>query len=206
MNVQRAVYRMKYRIGRGPSFFGGNYHEAETIGDYKVRHYVEDGYEHFLILNPDRPCVVMYIEKESNVAVMTSLEYNAKCTIDGKMKRGDGTRRMVQFALDLAKQHGAVKIELQDESTFFCEEVKAKVKLGPFSFLRQGKTWYEKYFGFMPTLEFQEEYEHAKQLRKRLDVELLQSQPCTYFDRHTINTLLRQVELDFYSIVWEKTL
>lgn len=123
---------MKYRIGRGPDYFGGNYDEAETIGDYKVKRYSDAKHEHFLILNPDKPCFVMYIEKSSNVAVMSSLDYD--------MRRGDGTRKMVEFALNLAKENGATKMELQDESTIYCEELRAKVKLGPFSFLRQGKT------------------------------------------------------------------
>jgi hypothetical protein len=206
MSIQRVLYRTKYRIGRGPSFFGGNYDTAETIGEYKIQKDEDEEYTHFLILNPNRPCFVMYIEKASTVAVMSSLEYDARCTLDGKMTRGDGTRKMVEFALNLAKQHGATKIELQDESTIYCEELHAKVKLGPFSFLRQGKTWYEKHFGFLPTAEFQDEYEHAKELRKHLDIQMLQSQPCSYFDRQTTNTFLRKVELDFYSMVWEKTL
>lgn len=206
MSIQRTLYRMKYRIGRGPDFFGGNYAEAETIGLYKVQRYGDAKYDHFLILNPDKPCFVMYIEKSSNVAVMSSLDYDIRCTVEGNMQRGDGTRKMVEFALRLAKENGATKMELQDESTIYCEELRAKVKLGPFSFLRQGKTWYEKYFGFVPSEEFREEYEHAKQLRKTLDIQFLQQQPCSYFDRHTTNALLRKVELDFYNMVWEKTL
>ena len=203
MSVERVLYRTKHRIGRGPSHFGGGYEATEVIGKYKVERYGDSKYEHFLVWNPNRPCIVMYIEKESNVAVMNTVEYDAKCTIDGKMIRGDG---MIRFAIDMAKQAGATKMELQDEYTFFCEETRTKVKLGPFSFLRQGKTWYEKYFGFTPAPEFRDEYEEAKQRRKLLDINMLQSQPCTYFDRATTNALLRTVELDFYSIVWEKTL
>lgn len=206
MSIERVLYRTKIRIGRGPAYFGGNYEISETVGDYKVQRYGDDNYEHFVIWNPDRPCFVMYIEKESSVAVMSSLEYNTSCTIDGKMKRGAETRNMVEFALKLAKDNGARKMELQDESTIYCEEIHAKVKLGPFSFLRQGKTWYEKYFNFVPTSEFRDEYERAKELRKTLDIKMLQNQPCNYFDRQTTNALLRKIELDFYSIVWEKTL
>jgi hypothetical protein len=206
MSVQRVLYRTKHRIGRGPNYFGGTYESAQQIGNYKVQKDEDEKYIHFLLLNPDKPCIVMYIEKSSTVAVMSSLDYSASCTVDGNMKRGDGTRKMVEFAIALAKDHGATKMELQDESTIYCDESRAKVKLGPFSFLRQGKTWYEKYFGFLPTPEFHEEYEHAKELRKKLDIEMLHSQPCNYFDRHTINALLRKVELDFYSMVWEKTL
>jgi hypothetical protein len=148
----------------------------------------------------------MYIEKESNVAVFNTIDYDATCTTDGRMTRGDGTRDMIQFVIDMAKAKGATKIELQDESTIYCEELRAKVKLGPFSFLRQGKTWYEKYFGFVPAPSFQEEYAHAKERRALLDIPMLQAQPCSYFDRKKTSELLRVVELDFYSIVWEKTL
>lgn len=204
--VERVLMNTLYRTGRTPVYKGGDYKTAEVIGKYKIDVYEENNREYMVLLNPDRPCMFMYIEKWSGVAVINTVEYDASCTIDGNMKRGDGTREMVQFMIDLAKKKGVSKIELQDESTIFCDELRAKVKLGPFSFLRQGKTWYEKYFGFVPQPEYIEEYNRAKELRKTLDIEMLQKQPCSYFDRKTTNELLRKVELDFYGIVWEKNL
>ena len=199
MSIQRVLYRTMYRIGRGPSYFGGRYGDAKTIGKYKVEAYEDDTAKHILLWNPIKPCIVMYIEKQTNIGVMSMLEYDAKCTVDG-----EGTREMVKFAIEMLREAGATKIELQDESTIVCDELGGvKIKLGPFSFLRQGKTWYEKYFGFVPAPQFREEYEHAKTLRKTLDISMLQQEPCSYFDRATINKLLRTVELDFYNIVWE---
>jgi hypothetical protein len=204
--AERVLFNTLYRTGRNPVYKGGDYNSAEIIGKYKIETYVENNREYIWLLNPDKPCMFLYIEKWSNVAVINTVEYHASCTIDGSMKRGDGTREMVQFMIDYAKSKGVIKIELQDESTIFCDELHAKVKLGPFSFLRQGKTWYEKYFGFVPQSDYIEEYERAKELRKTLDIDMLQKQPCSYFDRKTTNELLRKVELDFYGIVWEKIL
>lgn len=205
--VETLLYRTFRRIGRGPSYIGGGYDTSEQIGNYKVESYTDDSGQHFLIWNPNKPCVVMFIEKKTNVAVFNTIEYSPRCTIDGDMKRGDGTRNMIEFAISIAKQHGAVKIELQDESMIECEENGQKVKLGPFSFLRNGKTWYEKYFGFVPTSEYRDEYEHAKHLRKKLlNIAFLQESPCTFFDRKMTNELLRKIELDFYDIIWEKIL
>jgi hypothetical protein len=75
--------------------------------------------------------------------------------------------------------------------------------LGPYSFFKTGKTWYEKHFGFIPLEEYREEYERAKELRKTLPTNAI---TCAQFDRKTMNELLRKVELDFFGIVWEKKL
>ena len=106
---------------------------------------------------------------------------------------------MLNFAFDLAKKLGAKTVQLSDQSTIQCETGET-IKLGPYSFFKSGKTWYEKHFGFYPTAEYQEEYEHAKTLRKKFNV------PCAMFDRKRMNALLREVELDFFGIVWEKIL
>lgn len=182
-------------------YTGGSYETSETIGQYKVEFDRQpNGDIQFLLWNPSHPCVTVYIHKDE--AILNSLAYSPKCTTKGNMKRGEGTRAMVQFAIDLAKQLGAKTMQLQDESTITCE-TGGKIKLGPFSFFKHGKTWYEKHFGFYPTEEWQEEYEHAKELRKTLDV---QDKPCAFFDRKTTDALLRKVELNFFRMVWERSL
>lgn len=121
------------------------------------------------------------------------------------MKRGEGTRDMLAVAFDIAKSRGAERIQLQDESTITCDSGET-IKLGPFSFIRTGMTWYEKHFGFKPLPEFQEEYDVAKHLRKQLPLDDLRAKPCSYFDRKTTGRILRELDLDFGDIVWEKSL
>ena len=182
-------------------YTGGSYETSETIGPYKVEiDHQENGEIQFILWNPDIPCVTVYVDKEE--AVMTFLEYSPRYTVDGKMKCGEGTREMIEFVFEFAKSLGAKTIQLTDQSTVRCETGET-IKLGPYSFFKTGKTWYEKHFGFAPTKEYHEEYEMAKELRKNLPLE---DMPCNRFDRKTMNELLREVKLDFFGIVWERRL
>lgn len=198
-----AIYNVLRRMGRddlAKRFVGGSYEDSVWVEDYRVD-FREDGDEEitFLIRNPETPCLVMYIYKDE--AILESLDYSHDCNRNG-MDRGEGTRKMIRFALELAKSLGAKVVQLQDESTFQYDGMK--IKLGPFLFLRTGQTWYEKHFGFYPTPEFQEEYERAKE--KLPEFSFLRDKPVTYFDRQTIDKHLRDIELSFYRIVWEKRL
>lgn len=198
--VQQSLKRMG-KVDLWRRYVGGSFETAETIGNYRVEKSIpSEGVLHLILWNPSTPCVSIYIYGDE--AILSSLEYSPKCTIDGRMKRGEGTREMIQFALDLAKQHGAKTIQLQDESTITCATGE-RVKLGPFYFFKYGKTWYEKQFGFSPTPEFRDEYARAKELRKKMDTLTLE---CSYFTRENTFKLLSKVELDFFSFVWEKTL
>jgi hypothetical protein len=202
--VNTVIHNMLRRIGKdhlARRFVGGSYEDSIVIGDYKVDFDEQENDDIiFIIRNPITPCVVVYIHKEE--AMLESLDYSPLCNIQGNMLHGSGTRKMIRFALELAKGLGAKTIQLQDESHITCETGE-KIKLGPFSFFKTGQTWYEKHFGFYPTAEYQDEYEEAKELRKTLDI---QDKPCIYFDRKTTDKLLRDVHLSFFRIVWEKSL
>lgn len=182
-------------------YLGGSYETSETFGRYKVEIDNQDnGDIQFILWNPDIPCITVYVHQDE--AVLTFLEYSPRCTIDGMMKRGEGTREMLEFVFEFVKSLGAKTIQLCDQSTIQCETGET-IKLGPYSFFKTGKTWYEKHFGFAPIKEHRAEYERAKEIRKSLTLDEL---PCTKFDRKTMNEFLRSVELDFFGIVWEKKL
>ena len=204
--VQRSLKRLGYD-DKWIGFTGGSYETASTVGKYKVEFDTQpNGDVQFILWNPNVPCVTIYIHMDTHIAVLNSLQYSPQCTIDGVMKRGQGTKEMLDFAFRLAKKLGASTIELEDESTILCETGE-KIKLGPFYFLRYGITWYEKYFGFRPKSEYVDEYTVAKTLRKeQLDLNDLKAKPCSYFTRKVTDSLLRRVELNFGSIVWEKPL
>lgn len=203
-HIDTIVQQSFRRLGKDElwrRYIGGSYETSETIGRYKVDiDRQENGDIQFIVWNPDTPCVTVYVSGEE--AQLNFLEYSPRCTVDGKMKRGEGTREMIEFAFEFAKNLGAKTIQLTDQSTIQCETGET-IKLGPYSFFKTGKTWYEKQFGFAPIEEYREEYEMAKELRKTLS---LGDIPCAQFNRKTMNTLLRKVELDFFGIVWEKKL
>jgi hypothetical protein len=186
---------MRYMVGKG-------YDESETIGDYKVQYDEDDGDIRVLIWNPTSPCMVMAIDKSDKTAALNVIRYDSKCTTDGRMKRGDGTRKMIQFGLRLLEKKGATHVSLMDNSTIDCNG--QTVDLAAMYFLKYGMTWYEKYFGFKPAERFHRSYETAKRMREsRLDIEQLKEQPCDFFTDDVVQDLFRHIGLtDFYRYEW----
>lgn len=188
---------------------GGGYTESETIGEYRVD-YDDDGIlNRILILRPtDKPCLVIALGKgEDKTASMDAVDFHPTCTIDGRMKRGDGTRNMIQFGLDIAKRKGATQVSITDNSHIDCENGQ-KIDLAGMYFLKYGMTWFEKYFGFKPIDKYRDAYEKAKDMRKKyLDTEQLKTLPCSYFTDDFIEELFDHIKLKiFYRIEWIKPL
>lgn len=206
--IHRGIMAHLKRTGREEQWIhymvGGGYEECETIGDYCVEYDDKDEYSRrFLILNPTEPCLVIAIDKKyDKTASMDSVKFNPKCTIDGKMKRGDGTRKMIQFGIDLARKEGASQVSIMDNSTIDCEG--QKIDLPGMYFLKYGMTWYEKYFGFKPAERFQKSYAKAKDMREKLlDVKKLQEEKCDFFTDDTIQELLAIIRFtNFYKFEW----
>lgn len=185
---------------------GGRYEDSKIIDKYKVEYYDDDGYLTILIWNPDRPCMQMILDPEDNDATITDILYSPKCTIYGDMTQGEGTRGMITFAIDLLKENGAKMIHLSDNSSIVCKD-GTKIRLGPMYFLRNGVTWYEKYFGFEPDEKYVKMYENAKKKRlDLLDVKFLNLQKCEYFKDDIISELFQKIGLQFQFISWVKHL
>lgn len=199
MSYERQIVSHLKRMGRHEQWsrylIGNGYASSKTIGNYKVDYDEDESDMRILLWNPARPCMIMAIDKRSKTAAINKLEYNA-----------DGTRKMVQFALDLLKQHGVTSVSLMDDSTVECEG--HPLELAPMYFLKYGVTWYEKYFGFKPASRFTKSYESAKRLRKeRFDTDMLSKQPCTFFTDEVVNDFFQQIGLvDFYKYEWIKEL
>jgi len=186
-------------------YTGGQYQDAVTIGDYKVE-FDDDGRDfRALLWNPDRPCVVVSLDKVDTIAVIDSIEYDSRCTISGHMQRGKETRDMIDFMIELLRAHGATRTQLTDKTTIRCKDGHT-VKLGLMYFIKYGMTWYEKYFRFHPVGDEVTTYENAKQKRLLMDIPFLQRQSCEYFAVHE-KELSKQVGLDRLPYIsWEKTL
>jgi hypothetical protein len=181
---------------------GGAYTDAIQIGDYKVETQEDGDDVRILLWNPNRPCIAMVVNKEDKVASIDLIEYSPECTVSGRMKRGDGTREMIAFALDLLRQRGAHTVQLMDNSSVVCNGVK--VRIGLMYFFKYGQTWYEKYFGFKPDSAHADRYARAKTIQKTLG---LSETPCDSFTDEVLDDLVLQTKLVFFPrIVWEKQL
>lgn len=185
---------------------GGGYTDAVTVGKYKIETNETDEDIRYFIWNPKRPCVNMVIDKQDRTAVLDAVKYDKDCTIDGNMKRGEGTREMVDFSLALLKKTGATHVYLTDKSTINCNG--DEIELGSMYFLKYGCTWYEKHFGFQPTSKFAKLYNQAKQKReKMLDTEFLSKQPCEFYTFDTVIEIFQHIGfVNFHSIAWVREL
>lgn len=189
---------MKQHEWSGKFHSGGAITESTIIGNYRVEY--EDGdYPNLFIWNLDRPCIVIGLDKANKLAVLNDLVYSASCTIDGKMKRGEGTIEMMNFAFKMAKKYGAEKIQLMDHSTFKCKD--EKVDLGLYSLMTYGKTWYERKFGFTPIKSDKSEFEEIRSKLPRL------KHSCEFYMGENGKKISKEYGLDVrFRIVWEKLL
>lgn len=186
-------------------YTGGRYQDAETVGNYKVEFDDDEKDFRALLWNPDRPCVVVSLDKVDKIGVIDSIEYDSRCTVNGHMQHGKETRDMIDFMIELLRGHGATRVQLTDKSTVQCKDGHS-VNLGLMHFIKYGMTWYEKYFGFRPIGNEVSTYEEAKQRRGRMNISFLQEQSCEYFAIHEKESSA-QVGLDRLPYIsWEKTL
>lgn len=186
-------------------YFGGGYNEAILIDKYKVEFQENNNDSRLFIWTKDRPCIIAVISKADESAVIDSIEYNPDCTID-TMKKGEGTREMVNFTLDLLKKNGAKIVSLTDKSSIKCGTTDTR--LGPMYFLKHGVTWYERYFGFKPEEKYSSKYQLMKKRREEmLDIDVLQSQPCEFFTNETIDEIFEYIGfVFFFTMNWVKKL
>lgn len=178
---------------------GGSYDTAKQIGLYKVEIQEDNPYLDILIWNPKNPCVHLMIDMRDKIAVLNSVGYNAQCTIHGRMKRGEDTRKMIEFAFGLAKKYGATKIQLTDKLTFECDG--KEVDLSMYSLFKYGKTWYENRFGFYPVGQRKEEFERMRARIPHMDKQ------CSFFTPDNVNKLSSQYHMDVrQTVTFEKLL
>lgn len=206
LKAHSGIYSDMYSLGlmkkwKSGIMRGGNYTTAKRIGDYKVEYFDDESELQLTIWNPDRPCIVIVLIKDMETAILNMVEYDTRCTIDGKMEKGVGTRKMIQFALQLIKNAGAKVVQLDDRATVICKG--KEIKLGPMYFFRNGQSWYEKYFGFQP-IRNKDLYVKAKAIQKTLGLE---NKECDYFTNDVVYDLMRKTDYDkINEYGWEKLL
>lgn len=211
MRLHQQFLAQLHRLGRTNhwmkhTMIGGGDTETRIIDGYKVEITNDDEATKFLIKSQRVHCIEMSLYKDDTVASFLTAMYDAGCKLDGKMVRGESTRKMIQIGLDLLKEYGATKAVMTDTSNIPCEG--KDIDLGAMYFLKYGMTWYEKYFGFKPAERHRESYEKAKQMRRKyLDVAKLKDLPCSDFTDTFISKMFAQIGFtNFYIIEWTKPL
>lgn len=206
--LQQHFFAQLHRLGRTKhwqsyAMEGGGDTEVRIIDGFKVEITKTDEETRFLIKSGRIHCIRMSIYKEDTIASFLTAMYDAGCSIDGNMVRGEkGTRKMIQIGLDLLKEHGATQVVMTDTSHIPCEG--KHISLGAMYFLKYGMTWYEKYFGFKPAERHGEDYETAKLMRKKLlDIKTLKELQCSQFTDKFVSDMFKQIGFtNFYIIEW----
>ena len=93
-------------------------------------------------------CITISITGQEDYASLESIRYLKKCNITNDLKRGLGTRDMLNTALEFVKLKSPKKFsyfKLNDLS-YLDRDNSERVNLFVSHLLLDGKTWYEKYF------------------------------------------------------------
>lgn len=204
--VQTLWGMKKHDMIKRYTYSGGGPRDTKIVGKYRV----EEDDDHIYIWSNDRPCLHILLDERDKNAVLSELLYSPNCTVQGNMKRGEDTKAMMEFAFQIAKRRGMKSIELSDKSTVTCEETGEEIDLGPFLFVKKGRTWYES-LGFVPAYPpmYVNAYLEAKQRRKdTLDVSFLEKQSCVYLtNRKVYDIMVSDLKFGgFRNIVWRKIL
>jgi hypothetical protein len=106
---------------------------------------VKDGKHFYIHGGPARPC--FSIELQKNHAILQDIARGTHCFIDGHTE----SRDIVRAAAMIAEDHGALTMELSDNSVIYCPE---RIALSDLSFITTGQTWYESILPNMTAKNF----------------------------------------------------
>jgi hypothetical protein len=200
--IHQGMTRTLQRIGKhtqaGYYSVGGAYKDAKLQGPYKVETLETEDEIRYIFWNPIEPCISAVFYKDDKTAVIDTISYSPMCTVDGKMEKGTGTRKMIQYCIDVLESNGAKTISLQDNSNVICNGVN--VSLGLMYLFKYGQTWYEKHFQFKPDRKYRAKYEGILAKLPRID------KPCDSFTDDVVDSLVKHYDLAFwYRIEWVRT-
>ena len=123
----RTLQRFGKHTQAGYYSIGGTYEDANLKGDHKVQTLETDGEIRYIFWNPIEPCISAVFYKDDKTAVIDTISYSPMCNVDGKMQKGAGTRKMIQYCIDILEEAGANTISLQDNSNVICNGVRVKL-------------------------------------------------------------------------------
>lgn len=158
----------------------------------------EDQAQYSILDERGRDCVHIIIQtrRGDNRVYMSQVTYRPTCAITETMMHGLSTINMVKALLiKVMRDTNVDRIYLKDKSEIDCvlpedENTVFKISLGMFSFILNGKTWYQKHFGAVVMSE-------SKASAMNVANTLLES-PMTPEDAKQLTDIL-QTELHYYS-------
>jgi hypothetical protein len=200
--IHQGMTRTLQRLGKhskaGYYSVGGSYKDAKLQGEYKVETLEIEDEIRYIFWNPIEPCISAVFYKDDKIAVIDTIAYSPMCTVDGRMEKGTGTRKMIDYCIHILEEAGASTISLQDNSYVICNSVK--IPLGLMYLFKYGQTWYEKHFQFKPSEKYKAKYEDVKAKLPRID------KSCDYFTEDVVDLLVDKHGLGFwYRIEWIRT-
>jgi len=97
------------------------------------------------------PCIEVLIDQNSEIAILQNISNDIKCTINDSNIDNHNIILLIKISLHfiISKFHYVNKFILTDNSTINCSE-KINISLADLSFIKYGKTWYEKNFNAIP--------------------------------------------------------
>lgn len=117
---------------------------------------IKDGYDIAVYKKNDPekipPCLHIIINTDKNIAYIQNISYHKECISTGLDWPGGGStllKMSIQLLKDTKKRYKVNKIQLKDNSYFYCKSNHKRIHLPIMFTLIYGTTWYGKY-GFRP--------------------------------------------------------
>lgn len=159
----------KNKVFRGSSKIKKYAYTKNGYDFYIEREKNNNGNTQFFIGRKNQ-CLVAVISEEEKILIIKNFKYNERCIEGKKMKRINGTDKMMRVFLQFVKehlQHKIKKIILIDNSAFFCSlnNTTIAIPLSCIYFFKYGYTYYMKY-GFQLSKEKNYKYNIIKKLLK----------------------------------------
>jgi hypothetical protein len=153
--IQKDIYRRTKRVFKIKQSGGG----IITVGSSRFEYYEDKSDGLFFIKGGKPTCFTVQMEETrgQKYAIITEIFEHDNCALDGSTESAN----IVRAAVELAKQYGALWVDLTDNSGICSKTHDFSIHLSDYYFLTRGKTWYETIFPFVP--KYPEEIDDARQ-------------------------------------------
>ena len=174
---------------------GSKEYSIEYLDEKYIFHELDDKYSSvksliLLAKDNDNNCVVLTIDKSSNIASIDNLtSTNLKCSTTLINEVG---KHLVKITLSLIKKYNykfnIKRILLTDNSFIFCESIKKNINLADLQVLKSGQTFYGS-LGFRP---YNDDIEMNKKLERKYknnikiidELKVIDSKIISYFNKY----------------------
>jgi hypothetical protein len=151
-------YNIKLDKEQSIQFGGGKDKEYKFIdidGLYTFNCHIrktKDSVDISVLSTDEKDCAIIYIDKGTRTAMLSSMSYDKYCAKEG-LKRPGGGEILLRFVLNLIlwnkEQYNLKRILLKDNSYIACNNCPENMKLSRLRIVLKGSPWYMKY-GFKP--------------------------------------------------------